>query len=161
MECHFNLERFNDTQHTLAPHFPSPFTEPSISTRPSAVTILCITDPRSDFSQFPAISNGTRSPGWSVFSLPARGSILFSSISHLYLNYIHYYLYTCLYDVTTLSSLYIDLAPSPLLRSFQYYSCSIILEDALSSLVDTTPNGSSPLSGLRPSAVGSPLRGSG
>ena len=126
-----------------------------------SVTILCITDPRSDFGQFPAISNDTRSPGWSVFSLPAWGSILFSSISHLYLNYIHYYLYTCLYNVTTPSSLYIDLAPSPQSLFFQYYLRCIILEDILSLPMDTTPNGSSPLSGLRPSAIGSPLRGLG
>ena len=127
----------------------------------TSVTILCITDPRSDFGQFPAISNGTRSPGCSVFSLPARGSILLSSISHLYLSYIHYYLYTCLYDVTTLSSLYIDLAPSPLPHSFNIISCSSSSEVTLSSPMDTTPTGSNPLSGLRLSAVGSPLRGSG
>ena len=52
------------------------------------VTILCIMDPQSHFGQFLAILNGTRSPGWSVFSLPAQGPILFSYISHLHLNYI-------------------------------------------------------------------------
>ena len=125
------------------------------------VTILCIMDLRSHSGHFPAISNVTQSPSWSVFSLPALGSILFSSISHLHLNYICQYLYTCLYNVATLSSLYINLALLPHSLSFQYYLHCIILEDVLSSPMDTTPTRSNPLSGLQLSTIGSPLQGSG
>ena len=44
------------------------------------VTILYITDPQSDSGHIPAILKITQFPGWTVFSQPALGMILFSYI---------------------------------------------------------------------------------
>ena len=92
---------------------------------------------------------------------PALGIVLFSCLSYLPLNYIRSCLYTHLYDVARFPSLYIDLAPSPHLLPSNIIFISSSLEDVLSLPMDHTPIGSIPATGLWPSAVGSPLRGSG
>ena len=67
------------------------------------------------------------------------------------LNYICYYLYICLYNVPTLPSLYIDLAPLPHSLSFNIISYSSSSGVTLSLSVDTTPTRS--ISSVQPMAL--------
>ena len=60
-----------------------------------------------------------------------------------------------------LSSLYINLALSPLIPYFNIIPYLSFLEDILSSPMDHTPTGSIPVTGLQPSAVSTPLWGLG
>ena len=93
--------------------------------------------------------------------LMALGIVPFSCLSYIPLNYVHSYLYTRLYDVARFPSLYIDLALLPHSLSSNIIFVSSSLEDVLSSPMDHMPIGSIPATSLWPSAIGSPLWGSG
>ena len=125
------------------------------------VTLLCRTGPRTNSGHFGQSSDSPQPSDSLAQGLPALGIVPFSCLSYIPLNYVHSYLYTHLYDVARFPSLYIDLAPSPHLLPSNIIFISSSLEDVLSSPMDHTPIGSIPVTGLQPSAVGSPLRGSG
>ena len=127
----------------------------------SYVTLLCRTGPRTNSGRFGQSSDSPWPSDLLAQGLSALGIVPFSCLSYIPLNYIRSYLYTRLYDVARFPSLYIDLAPSPHSLSSNIIFISSSLEDVLSSPMDHTPNGSIPATGLRPSAVGSPLWGSG
>ena len=89
--------------------------------------ILYMVDPQAHSSHFLAILNIIQSPGWTVFSLLAKGSILFSSISYLHLNkYLpdvsqaKQFLFVCVYSMSLLNVLlllYLGRRP-PVLNGF-------------------------------------------
>ena len=125
------------------------------------VTLLCRTGPRTNSGRFGQSSDSPRPSDSLAQGLPALGIVPFSCLSYIPLNYIRYYLYTRLYDVARFPSLYIDLAPSPYFTPFNIICHSSSSGDTLSLPMDHTPTGSLPATGLWPSAVGSPLWGSG
>ena len=131
------------------------------NTQPSPVTLLCKTSLRTNSGHFGQSSDSSRPSDLLAQGLPALGIVLFSCLSYMTLNYICSYLYTCLYDVARFPSLYIDLALSPHSLPSNIIFISSSLEDVLSSPMDHTPIRSIPATSLRPSAVGSPLRGLG
>ena len=128
---------------------------------PSFVTLLCRTGPRTNSGCFGQSSDSPWPSDLLAQGLPALGIVLFSCLSYLPLNYIRSCLYTHLYDVARFPSLYIDLAPLPHSLPSNIIFISSSLEDVLSSPMDHTPIRSIPATGLQPSAVGSPLQGSG
>ena len=88
-------------------------------------------------------------------------ALLYLVVYHIY-HWITFVLtYICLYNVARFPSLYINLALSLLSFPFNIIFISSSLEDVLSSPMDHTPTGSIPATGLRPSAISSPLWGSG
>ena len=125
------------------------------------VTLLCRTGLRTNSGCF---GQSLDSP-WPLDSLaqglPALGIALFSCLSYIPLSYIRSYLYTCLYNVARFPSLYNDLAPSPYLIPFNIIHCSSSSGATLNSPMDHMPTRSNPATSLWPSAIGSPLWGSG
>ena len=125
------------------------------------VTLLCKTGPQTNSGHFRQSLDSPRPSDLLAQGLPALGITLFSCLSYITLNYIRSYLYTHLYNVARFPSLYIDLAPSPYLTPFNIIRHSSSSGDTLSSPMDHMPTGSILATSLRPSAVGSPLWGSG
>ena len=126
-----------------------------------SVTLLCKTGLRTNSGRFGQSSDSPRPSDSLAQGLPALGIALFSCLSYIPLNYIRSYLYTCLYNVARFPSLYIDLAPLPYLIPFNIIHHSSSSGVTLNSPMDHTPTGSIPVTGLQPSAIGSPLQGSG
>ena len=125
------------------------------------VTLLCKTGPRTNSGRFGQSSDSPRPSDLLAQGLPALGITLFTCLSYIQLNYIRYYLYTCLYNVARFPILYIDLAPLPYLIPFNIICHSSSSGVTLSSPMDHTPTGSTSATSLRPSAISSPLRGLG
>ena len=126
-----------------------------------SVTLLCKRGPWTNSGHFGQFSDSPWPSDLLAQGLLALGITLFSCLSYIWLNYIHYYLYTHLYDVARFPSLYINLAPLPHSFLFNIIFISLSLEGVLSLSMDTMPTRSIPATSLQPSAIGSPLWGLG
>ena len=85
---------------------------------------------------------GLSSALWLTCIVPAGlGLIIFSYISYLHLNYIYYYLYTCLYNIDMPSSLYLNMAPITHLHYTSLLSCPSPPGDHMSSPMHHMPTG--------------------